>query len=59
MCLKYITKKQSQMSNSFINPLLIRSIFKGFVFRAKKLRSKKNLEEELNFLDVHVENVCN
>ena len=59
MCLKYITKKQSQMSNSFINPLLIRSIFKGFVFRAKKLRSKKNLEEELNFLDVYVENVCN
>ena len=47
------------MSNSFINPLLIRGIFKGFVFRAKKLRSKKNLEEELNFLDVYVENVCN
>lgn len=59
MCLKYITKKQLQMSNSFINPLLIRGIFKGFVFRAKKLRSKKNLEEELNFLDVYVENVCN
>ena len=37
-------------SHSFVNPALIRNIFKGLVSRAKNLYSKKHLEEELNFL---------
>ena len=38
------------------NLAIIRGIFKGFVSRAKKLCSKKYLDEELNFLvDMFVE----
>ena len=37
-------------SHSYVNPALIRDIFKGFVFRARKLCSEKYLHEELNFL---------
>ena len=39
--------------HSYVNPALIRSIFKGFVRRAKKLCSEKYLDDELNFL-VHL-----
>ena len=43
--------------HSYVNPALIRGIFKGFVSRAKKLSSEKCLDEELNFLvDMFVEN---
>ena len=43
--------------HSFVNPALIRVIFKGFVSRAKKLCSEKYLDEELNFLiDMFIEN---
>ena len=41
----------------FVNPSLIRGIFKGFVSRAIRLCSGKYLDEELNFLvDMFVEN---
>ena len=58
--LKYIKKNvitnAQIISHSFVNPALIRNIFKGLVSRAKHLRSKKYLEEELNFLtDTFVE----
>ena len=44
-------------SHSYVNPAVIRGIFKGFVSRAKKLCSEKYLDEELNFLvDMFVEN---
>ena len=36
--------------HSFVNPSLIRGIFKGFLYRAKKLFFEKYFEEELNFL---------
>ena len=43
--------------HSYVNPALIRGIFKGFVSRAKKLCSEKYLDDELNFLvDMFVEN---
>ena len=43
--------------HSYVNPALIRGIFKGFVSRAKKLCSEKYLEEELKFLiDMFAEN---
>ena len=43
--------------HSYVNPVLIRYTFKGFVSRAKKLCSEKYLDEELNFLvDMFVEN---
>ena len=43
--------------HSYVNPALIRGIFKGFVSRAKKLCSEKYLDKELNFLvDMFVEN---
>ena len=43
--------------HSYVNPALIRGIFKGFVSRARKLCSEKCLEEELKFLvDMFVEN---
>ena len=39
----------------YVNPALIRGIFKGFVSRAKKLCSEKYLDDELDFLvDVFV-----
>ena len=42
---------------SYVNPALIRGIFKGLVSRAKKLCSEKYSDEELNFLvDMFVEN---
>ena len=42
--------------HSFVNPSLIRGIFKGFVSRAKRLCSGKYLDEDLNFLvDMFVE----
>ena len=41
----------------YVNPALIRDIFKGFVSRAKKLCSEKYLDDELNFLvNMFVEN---
>ena len=41
---------------SFVNPSLIRGIFKRFVSRGKKLYSEKYLQDELNFLiDMFVE----
>ena len=43
--------------HSYVNPAVIRRIFKGFVTRAKKLSSEIYLDEELNFLvDMFVEN---
>ena len=43
--------------HSFVNPSLIRGIFKGFVSRAKRLCSGKYLDEELHFLvDMFAEN---
>ena len=61
MSLKYIEK--NTMANvqlkphSYVNPALIRDIFKGFASRAKTLCSEKYLDEELNFLvDMFVEN---
>ena len=43
--------------HSYVNPALIRGIFKGFVSRSKKLCSEKYLDGELNFLvDMFVEN---
>ena len=43
--------------HSYVNPALIRGIFKGFVSRARKLCSGKYLDEDLNFLvDMFVEN---
>ena len=43
--------------HSYINPALIRDIFKGFVSRAKKLCYEKYLDDELNFLlDMFAEN---
>ena len=36
--------------HSYVNPALIRWIFKGFVSRAKKLCFEKYLDDELNFL---------
>ena len=43
--------------HSYVNPALIRDIFKGFVSRAKKLCSEKYHDEVLNFLvDMFVEN---
>ena len=43
--------------HSYVNPVLIRGIFKGFLSRAKKLCSEKYLDDELNFLvDMFVEN---
>ena len=43
--------------HSYVNPALIRGIFKGFVSRAKKLCSEKYLNDELNVLvDMSVEN---
>ena len=45
--------------HSFVNPSLIRGIFKGFVSTGKRLCSGKYLEEELNFLlDMFVDNEC-
>ena len=42
---------------SYLNSALIRGIFKGLVSRAKKLCSKKYLDEKLNFFeDMFVEN---
>ena len=34
----------------FVNPVLIRGIFKGFVYRAKKLCSEKYLDKNLRIL---------
>ena len=43
--------------HSFVNPALIRDIFKEFVSRAKKLCSEKYLDKELIFfIDMFVEN---
>ena len=43
--------------HSHVNPALIRGIFKGFVFRSKKLCSGKYFDDELNLLvDMFVEN---
>ena len=43
--------------HSLVNPALIRDIFKGFVYRAKKLCSEKYLYGKLNFLvDMFVKN---
>ena len=43
--------------HSYVNPVLIRGIFKGFLSRAKKLCSEKYLDDELNFLvDMFLEN---
>ena len=43
--------------HSYVNPALIRDIFKGLVFSAKKLCSEKYLDDKLNFLaDMFVEN---
>ena len=36
--------------HSYVNPALIRGIFKGFVSTAKKLCSKNYLDDELKFL---------
>ena len=42
--------------HSYVNPALIRGIFKGFVSRTKKLYSEKYLDEALNFfVDMFVE----
>ena len=44
-------------SHSYVNPVLIREIFKGFVPRGKKLCSEEYLDGELDFLaDMFVEN---
>ena len=43
--------------HSYVNPALIRGIFKGFISRARKLCSEKYLDEELKFLvDMFLEN---
>ena len=43
--------------HSYVNPALIRDIFKGFVSRGKNLCSEKYLDDELNFLvDIFIEN---
>ena len=43
--------------HSYVNPALIRGIFKGVVSRARKLCSEKYLDEELKFLvDMFLEN---
>ena len=43
--------------HSYVNPVLIRGIFKGFLSRAKKLCSEKYLDDKLNFLvDMFLEN---
>ena len=43
--------------HSYVNPALIRGIFKRYVSRAKKLCSEKYLDDKLNFLvDMFVEN---
>ena len=54
---KLFTSKDSVILRSlilrplfYVNPALIRGIFKGFVSRAKKFCSEKYLDDELNFL---------
>ena len=50
-------RKNAIVNHSYVNPALIRGIFKWFVSRAKKLCSEKYLDEELNYLlDMFVKN---
>ena len=51
-----ITNVQLKPSSN-INPSIFRSVFKGFLCRAKRICSLKHIEDEVNFLiQVFVEN---